>query len=398
MDLAFRPATPDDLDRLIEIHTVAFPDGRAAPERRRNFEANPLGPLGDLHVAVLGGTIVAHAFLFRFDAFFGGRRVPMGGIASVGVAPEARGRGVGSALLAHLHERADVRGDALTMLYAFRQGYYARIGYAPTTSRKRLVLDPRSIPREWHDARVRRARGEDKEAIVRVHERAALATSGWLARSSGLWERRFLRERRQHLVLDGDGGELAGYVAFQVGQDEAHAETGLDVDEIVATSDEARRSLWGALGAMRDQVVAIAVEVDAADPIELALVDADGRRSGTEDVEHDLGTIVGGPMVRIEDVTRAIEARGYAADGSFDVVLDDEMALAVTVEDGRAVVSAARGGSAIRTSRRGLASLLYGGARLADAVRIGLASADPRVVARVDPVLALPPLLPLDPF
>jgi predicted acetyltransferase len=231
-----------------------------------------------------------------------------------------------------------------------------------------------------------------------VHERAALAASGWLARSPALWERRFLRERRQHLVLDGEGGELAGYVAFQVGQEQAHAETSLDVDELVATSDEARRALWGALGAMRDQVVAIAVEVDAADAIELALLDADGRRSGTEDVEHELGTIVGGPMVRIDDPTRAIEARGYAADGGFDVVLDDEMALAVTVEDGRAVVSAARGGTAIRTSRRGLASLLYGGARLADAVRIGLASADPRVVARVDPVLALPPLLPLDPF
>jgi predicted acetyltransferase len=398
MDLVFRSANNDDLDRLIEVHSTAFPDSRGVEERRRNLVSNPLGGLEDLLVAELGGRLVAHAFLFRLEAFFGGRRVKVGGVASVGVAPEVRRQGVGAALLAHAHAVSDVHGDALTMLYAFRQRFYARLGYASTTSRKRLDIDPRSIPDAWRHGVVRAALGEDKAAIARVHERAAEAASGWLARPAALWERRFLRERRHHIVLEGEGGELAGYVAFQLVQEQSHAETRLDVDEIVAVDDAARRALWGALGAMGDQIAEISVEVDATDPVELALLDADGRRYGTSDVEHPLGVVVGGPMVRIEDATRALEARGYAASGSFDLVLDDEMALHVRAEGGRAEVSAARGGSAVRTSRRGLAALLYGGVRLGDAVRLGLAAAEPKLLAKVEPVLALPPLLPLDPF
>ena len=72
-------------------HTAAFPDARGVPARRRNFTANPLGTLDDLHVVVEDGRIVAHAFLFALGVFFGGKVVPTGGIASVGVAPEARG-------------------------------------------------------------------------------------------------------------------------------------------------------------------------------------------------------------------------------------------------------------------------------------------------------------------
>ena len=84
-------------------------------------------------------------------------------MASVGVAPEARGRGVGSALVEHLHGLARDRGDAVTVLYAFRQAFYLPLGYAPTSATQRLRLDPRAVP-DWSVAgfRVRPARAEDR--------------------------------------------------------------------------------------------------------------------------------------------------------------------------------------------------------------------------------------------
>ena len=90
MKASFRPATEDDLERLVEIHLGAFPDPRSNEARLRNFARNPLGTLSDLWVLVEGGVLVAHAFLFPLEAWFGGRRVAVGGIATVGVAPEAR--------------------------------------------------------------------------------------------------------------------------------------------------------------------------------------------------------------------------------------------------------------------------------------------------------------------
>jgi predicted acetyltransferase len=301
------------------------------------------------------------------------------------------------------------------MLYAFRQRFYAKLGYGPSSSRRRLMIDPASIPPSWRAlarGRVRRARGDDKDAIRAAYHRAALKTSGWLTRGETFWERHLARERRQFLVADRpvrEGGGVAGYVAFELAQDEPHASTSLNVDELAADDDTTRLALLGALGAMRDQVVELELEVDAADPIELALVDSDGRRFGNGSVEHDLGLVVGGPMVRVEDVPRAIEARGYSADGTFDVVVipsegdanggADEIAVSVRVSDGRAEVSAARGAAAaLRTTKAALASLLYGALRPTDAVRMGLADADARTLARADAIFAMAPVAPIDPF
>jgi len=401
-DLTFRAANEDDLDRILEIHLVAYPDSRGVPDRRRAFRHNAFGALEDVVVAVQRGDIVAHACLYPMETWFGGRPVPTGGIASVGVAPEARRQGVARALLDHLHRASDARGDALTMLYAFRHGFYASLGYGPTTSRRRLALDPGSIPEAWSAAArgvVRRARGEDKAGLAAVHARVAAARSGWLTRSAASWERRLSRERRLFLVADGPDGALAGYVAFELAQEEAHAATTALVEEIVAADDATRRLLLGALGQMGDQVETIELEVAANDPLELALVDPDRRRHGDAVVEHVLGAIVAGPMVRVEDVARAIEARGYAADGAFDVAVTDEIAVSVEVSGGRATVGSARSAAqAIRTTRAGLASLLYGGLGVRDAVQLGLAEADARTVERADAILALPPPAPIDPF
>ena len=414
-DLRFRAATTADLDRVLEIHFTAFPDARGVEERRRAFTASPFGALDDLVLALHGDEIVGQAFLFPLQTWFGGRAVPMGGIASLAVAPEARGRGIATALLGALHVASDMRGDALTMLYAFRQRFYTRLGYGPSVSGRRLGIDPGSVPSSWlalAKARVRRARGVDKEAILSAYARSAAKASGWLTRSGAAWDRHLANERRQFLVAERparEGGGVAGYVAFEVLQAEPHAATTVNVDEIAADDDVTRLALVGALALMRDQVREIEIQVDGADPLELGLVDSDARRFGTSRLEHDLGSIVGGPMVRIEDVPRAIEARGYRSEGAFDIVVHasagetngagDELAISVRVADGHAEVSAARGAAgAIRTTRATLASLLYGGLKASDAVRMGLADADARTLARADAILALPPPMPVDPF
>src|SRR5688572_4202238 len=115
MELAFRSATEDDIERLLELGLAAYPDSRIATERKRGLTANPFAALSDLVVVEQRGSIVAQAFNYALETFFGGKRLRVGGIASVAVAPEARGRGVGSALLRHLHDLSDRRGDAITM-------------------------------------------------------------------------------------------------------------------------------------------------------------------------------------------------------------------------------------------------------------------------------------------
>jgi predicted acetyltransferase len=412
--MKFRSAEERDVDRLVEIDQVAYPDPRTFEARQRNFTHNPFGSLDDLIVAEDAGVVVGQAFLFRFRAPFGGAFVKVGGVASLAVAPEARGRGVATALMDHIHRLSDRRGDAVTMLYAFRQGFYARLGYATTSSIKRLPIDTRSIPAPWRAlarARVRGVRAGDDATLRRLHARAAERTSGWIARPKRFWELLLARERRITLVCERartrpkEKAKASGYVAFTLQQEEVHGETLIEVDELVAEDDETRRALFGALAAMRDQVAEIVVEVEGTDPLERALVDPDGRRHGTDAVEHGLGEVVAGPMIRIEDVSRALAARGYRGNGAFDVVVrsPDEgeagvIAVGVRVRDGHAELGPARGGGALQTTRSGLAAIFYGGLSATGAIALGLAEANASIASRIDAIAHLPPFAPIDRF
>lgn len=370
--------------------------------RRRNFASNPRGTLDELRVVEDGGTLVAHAFLFALGGWFGAREVKMGGVASVAVAPEARGRGIAAALLLHLHAESLAQGDAITLLYPFRQGFYARHGYAAVSPTRRLYLDPRAIPRAWSSApegsRVRAANGADRTAIVALHHRAAARTTGHMTRPEALWDLRFLEERRQWMVLE-RGGDLAGYAAWTATRPEDHAPVTIDVHEIIADDESARRALLGCLGAQRDQVTEASLDLDMDDPIDRAFVDADAARRGTAELEHPLGALVGGPMVRVVETARALCARGYFQDGALDLAIGGEAAFFLEVTNGAARVGPARGKKTLSLDRTTLGLIAFGGLRVTDAARLGwLAADDPRTLSAADALFALPPFFAIDSF
>jgi predicted acetyltransferase len=402
-DPTFRPATEADLDRLIEIHASAFPDPRGHEERRRNFTANPLGPLAALWVAEERGEVVAHAFLFPLRAWLAGSQVDVAGIASVGVAPESRGRGIAGKLLTHLHAQAAAAKAPLSLLYAFRQGFYARHGYAATTPSRKLRVHPGSIPLEWRDepgVTVTRAREGDRAAIVAAQGRTAARSHGWLVRSEALWDRALSDERRSWLVAR-RGKQPVGYVTWSLAQPEPHGETRMRVHEVAADDDAARRALLGVVGAQRDHVTELEIDVDARDPLDRALLDADRARFGTAALEHDLGALAGGPMVRLVDVARALMARRYPSDGALDLVIDDRPALHVAITRGRGKVGVAeRARSPLVITRAALGAVLYGGLVPSDAARIGWARGEDATLARADALFATPPFfsLALDAF
>jgi predicted acetyltransferase len=394
--LTFRRAREEDVDRLVDIHASAFPDPRRPDARVRNFTRNPLGELSDLRVAEEGGAVLAHGFLFPLSVWVGGACVPAGGVATVGVAPEARGKGVGSRLVEHLHAEARARGDAFTLLYPFRQVFYGRLGYATTSGYRRLRLHPASIP--WScTLKARPATAPDLAAMTASWEHAARRGTGRLARSDRLWEARLSHERRVWLVVEGSRG-VEGYVAWTLEQSEAHAETTLVVHEMSAATEDAERSLWGLVGAQRDQVVAVHADVAEGDPVDRAFVDADRARPGDDELEHTVGEVATGPMVAVTDATRALELRGWARDGRVVVQISEEV-LAVTAADGRATVVPAREAPDVRLDTRTLAAVALGGLPLRSAARLGWATArDARALAAAAELLALPPYFSPDPF
>lgn len=390
MALSFRPARAEDLERLVTIHSSAYPDERGRDARLRNFAANPLGSLEDLWVAEDGTAIVAHAFLFGLEVWFGRRRVPVGGVATVGVAPEARGRGVGSALVAHLHDVGRSRGQALTLLYPFQQGFYARLGYATTSSCRHLRFAPRALALSKPELALRAAVGTDRAAIAACWEESASVRTGMLVRSERAWDAWLANESRTWLVAEGPRG-VEGYIAWTLAQPDPYGATTLTVREMAARSDRAVRSLWAAVATQRDQVTEVCADVAEDDPVDRALLDANRAPSDRpSEAPHAFGALAPGPMLRMTDVSVALAARGWLRSGRLVVAVDEEL-VEVAARDGQAVARAATAEADIRTDRRVLGAIAFGGLRASHAARLGwLTARDERALAAADALFALP--------
>src|SRR5439155_702197 len=69
----------------------------------RRLTHGAFGGLDRIRVAERDGAIVAHAALYPLEVWLGGKKVPVGGIGSLAVAPDARRTGVAGALLDALH-------------------------------------------------------------------------------------------------------------------------------------------------------------------------------------------------------------------------------------------------------------------------------------------------------
>jgi predicted acetyltransferase len=164
--------------------------------------------------------------------------------------------------------------------------------------------------------------------------------------------------------------QASSYIAYETMQREPHAETRLLVHEMIARDDAARRVLWGFLGMQAGQVAELDVEISRNDPTPLALTDIDGAHHGEEDVEHAIGQVVAGPMIKILDRKGALAARGVRQKAIDGITIDD----------------------------RTLATVAFGGFSLRDAVSLDLARGKKSDVARADEALRIPPFFTIDRF
>lgn len=404
LPISFRRAHPDDVDRLVEIHFAAYPDDRGFEARRRNFMGKPFGPFADLHVAVRdeglpSEDLVGHAFGFGLVVGVGGRQVPMTGIATVGVAPEARGQGVGRAIVAHVISEGERAGAVGSFLFPFRQAFYARLGYtsAPPVHHVPVAL---AALRALGGAgrRVRRAKGEDRPLLEALYRTYAHVGTGLVARTERLWTSILADERLVVVVLD-DGEKPSGYAMFRFEQAEPHAAQRVRVTEIVGETTADRLAVLGWLGTLSDQATEADLEMAFDDPLLDALLDHDPNRlrPGTARIEHALGTLGAGPMLRLASVPRALAARGYTEDGRVELDVDGER-FGLLVRAGVGEVVPPGPGEVVTLTTTTLTRVAYGGASLFRAWLAGSVRASRGAAREADRVLSVPAFFTLDRF
>jgi predicted acetyltransferase len=333
------------------------------------------------------GRLVGMLNVLAFEQWFGGRAVPMGGVASVVVAPEERGRGIAPRLLTRALEVMAERGESISTLGPATSWVYRKAGwehgglYAVSTVRTAdLVAFPPGPARE------RRAVAADRDAIVAVYDRAAPAHPGFLARPPWLWDERLPEAPHRYVYVVEHDGQVAGYVSYS----QATATRGYTVwvDDLVATDADSERALWRHLGAHVAQADRVTIAGVPLDTLALLLPEQTIREVGQQLW-----------MTRIVDAAGAIAQRGYprglhvdlafrlidpligANDGSWRLVVDDGEGRLESLADSREPDSS--------LTVNGLASLFTGWSTSAVLTASGHASGlTPEVAATLDAVFS----------
>jgi predicted acetyltransferase len=381
---------------VIEVRTLDPADTAAAWKLARTaFNSSPD------HEGWFRGRVDQGVFLAVYDAarlvgiaavhsyrqWFAGRDIPMAGLASVAVAPEARGRGVGRALLGAAINRAYEDGAAISVLYPSVPPVYRSAGWElagvlasaelPTSALSRARAVNVLGAAEPEPVTLRPAEKDDLDAVHALYTAVASPAVGPLTRTGPLFDVAKL------LTLDGAllaerAGDPVGYVCFDRGGD-----PGLTVYDLVGGAPDVLAELLRVIGSW--EMVAPKVRLRAVDPALLALCVPVPVPLSWDFIW----------MARLIDVQKAVAGRGWPVTVRTEVDLElvDSDApwqsgrWRLEVGDGSGTLE--RGGTgAVRVHVRGLSSLFTGFASTVALRAAGLLDGDAVAAARLDAAFA----------
>jgi predicted acetyltransferase len=379
-DVEIRPITvDDDFEAQLDLGQRAF--GIYSPEQRAGWlhVATLRASQGMFLGAFVKGQPAGAAILHDMRQYWLGSAVPCGGVASVKVAPEFRGSGIGRRLMTALLELAAERGYPLSVLYPATMPIYRSLGWELAGAKYEMSVPARSLRSllaadpfagaggtgpglgaghagaAHGGVDIRRAGQADVRAMLGV-----IGRSHELARDAGpvTWDEgpaaEWLARADQYAYLAGDDGFTA--YSWMDGHD-------LWVERLHATTPESLRALWSVIASHSSVAERVRGMIAPDDPI-LWLTH-----------EHDVALADRSMwMLRVVDARAAIAARGFPPGASISVplVINDHVRPAnsggwrLTIADGKARLTedtrAAASGSAspLTLGARGLAALFAG--------------------------------------
>ncbi len=286
-------------------HAFAFPPDQAgewfqkAGLEQARVLRGPTGPVGCLMRIPMG-------------QYFGGRVVPMLGIAGVGVAPEARGQGLALELMRDCIREARAEGFAISCLFASTQALYRQVGYEQAGHRYAYRLPLATIDVRDRKGGLIPLSLADQPMVEECYREFAREHNGALERGRYAWGRiRELRGEAFHgFGVPREGGGLDGYIFLAQRRSPTSLRQEIGISDIAFRTAAGGRRILGFLadfGTIGDEALFFG------GPHHLLLALMGQQRFKAEFRDYW--------MVRVTDVKAALEARGYAPGVDAEVTL-----------------------------------------------------------------------------
>jgi len=392
--------TPSEEHRgqVAEVMRVSLNLSHAFLEHRA-----PILPLERFRCGFVDGRVIATAADRDHVQWFGGREVPMSGIWAVATLPEHRGGGLATGVVSRLLHEARERGVPISALYPATVRPYRGLGYelAGTFTEHEVRLD--DLPRgRGSPLELRGYEPDDLEAVRACYRRAMAPHNGPIdSDDPQWWPDRIMghgdpQDLHRAVVVLGTDGSVEGYASFvtQKADGDLDVSFRLACKQLVASTLEGYASLLAYVRGFRGLGQALRFTGPPADPLSM-LVE-----------EQRVGPVwTFRWMLRLLDVPRALEARGYppvsgeviiaVEDGHFP---DNHGPWRIVAEEGKVRVEPAEGAE-VRPMQVGTLSSMYTGYLSPfDAGRLGLVASDDPAIPFLAQLFAGPPPFMLDFF
>ncbi|MEU1193935.1 GNAT family N-acetyltransferase [Streptomyces sp. NPDC005859] len=330
------------------------------------------------------GEPVAGASVYSRMLTVPGGVLPVAGVASVGVAPTHRRRGILTSMMrAQLTDLHEQQREPIAALRPSEAGIYGRYGYGPATVGNRMRCDRRAMrlrpDTDFGDGTVRlRHTVQTRPLLERIYDQVRTATVGWPDRQAAHWRvrladhphRRGTATALRCAVHHERDGRATGYALYR----HSSAPDGLggsagvvEVTELAACSRQSYAALWRFLAGI-DLVAWIDYEGAVDESLPHLLVEP--RAVAAAPVDR--------LWLRTVDVDRALAGRSYSL--PLDLVLDvrddfcpwNSRRHRLQAEAGTAVCEPTTAPADIRLTAAALGAAFLGGTSLTALAAAGL--------------------------
>jgi predicted acetyltransferase len=288
--------------------------------------------------------------------WFGNQRVPMVGIAAVGIAPEYRGSGAAIALMQHTLQDLHTSGVALSALYPAVQQLYRKAGYEQGGSFCTWEISTKAIQVKERSLPIQPVHTPTVDVFQALSQQQSQTNNGNLDRHPAIWEE-ILKPDAPEVVyayLFGEASQPEGYILFI--QKQINNRAALVVLDWAVLTLSAGYSFWKFLANHRSQIELVRWRSSIIDSLTLLLPEQSAKL-------HEVDRW----LLRIVNVASALEKRGYppTAEAELHLEIQDNL---LPDNSGRFILSVAneqgtvsRGGKGeLRLDIRGLAPLYTG--------------------------------------
>ncbi|MBL8048851.1 MAG: GNAT family N-acetyltransferase [Chthonomonas sp.] len=290
-----------DLDALLLVLADVYRRGK--PVDPPQLKPDEIGAIGLVDGRVGAGFLVMDMQVSRRAA-----TLPCAGVAAVGVLPEARHGGLGSAMMRWSLAAMRDRGYDLACLYPFRETYYGKFGYATAGVRVMIECPRDRMPDLPMTLPVRRIAPENVADLDSALVPYARRHSGVNLRSADNWQRR-LGETPPMIYAFGEPAQAYLWTSL-----EGMFWDDLTVGELIYATREGYESALGFLRTLGINRGAISWRESSLSPFVIHHLDSNVK------VSYDRLT-----MWRVLDVPRTFGRLQTNESGSFCFALTDDL-------------------------------------------------------------------------